>query len=291
MSMITPDHDYRTILREELNIRCQQNPQYSLRAFARDIRLSPSRLSEVLNGKQGLSKVVASNVARALGYTADEAEIFCDLVESMHARSRVKRELAKIRLVKSKVHSNGSEAVAYESIKRDTFQMITDWYHFAILRLTQIKRPDNTPADATWFANALDISLTAAKSAIDRLLRLGLLEDRDGKLVARNTHESHSSTTPSAAIKDYHKQILERATIALYTQKIEERDFSAMTMPVSSAKLAAAREKIKNFRRELCEFLSGSETNDRVYCLSIQFFDLAPGLTRSRTEHSAALEN
>ena len=35
----------------ELERRCQYNPNYSLRAYARDLEILPSRLSDVLNGK------------------------------------------------------------------------------------------------------------------------------------------------------------------------------------------------------------------------------------------------
>src|SRR5690606_35734224 len=92
--------DYKYILKEELASRCRQNPRYSLRAFARDLKLAPSRLSEILSGKQGLSRAAAEKVAKALGYGPGETERFCDLVESVHARSRRNRESAKVRLTK-----------------------------------------------------------------------------------------------------------------------------------------------------------------------------------------------
>src|SRR5438128_1427996 len=90
--------DYKTILKEELAARCRQNPRYSLRAFARDLKIAPSRLSEILNGKQGLSRPAADKIARALGYGASEIERFCDLVESVHARSKRDRDSARVRL-------------------------------------------------------------------------------------------------------------------------------------------------------------------------------------------------
>ena len=76
---------YRSILKDELLRRIRQNPRYSLRAFARDLRLSPSRLSEVLSGKQGLSRQAAKAITERLGWRGSEAERFIDLVESQHA--------------------------------------------------------------------------------------------------------------------------------------------------------------------------------------------------------------
>ena len=66
----TTQLDYRLLLKSELASRTNQNPNYSLRAFARDLDLAPSRLSEVLNGKQGLSTQAAEKIAKTLGYFA-----------------------------------------------------------------------------------------------------------------------------------------------------------------------------------------------------------------------------
>src|SRR2546430_13739191 len=59
------DTDYRRVLRKELESRCRTSPRYSLRAFARDLKISPSRLSEILSGKQGLSRAAARGIRSA----------------------------------------------------------------------------------------------------------------------------------------------------------------------------------------------------------------------------------
>ena len=55
--------DYREFLRRELTRRVQRNPAYSLRAFARDIRVSPSTLSEALRGRFDFSAPQAADFA------------------------------------------------------------------------------------------------------------------------------------------------------------------------------------------------------------------------------------
>jgi len=47
--------DYREILRFQFHLRRLRNPRYSLRAFARDCKISPSRISEVFNQHNHLS--------------------------------------------------------------------------------------------------------------------------------------------------------------------------------------------------------------------------------------------
>lgn len=159
-------NDYKTILKEELASRCRQNPRYSLRAFARDLKLAPSRLSEVLSGKQGLSRPAAERIAKALGYAPGDIERFCDLVESLHARSKKNRDSARLRL--KKVGGDSTEI----QLQADTVKLIADWYHFAILELTNI---DGFRSESKWIAKRLGISEFEAQLALDRLQRLNLI--------------------------------------------------------------------------------------------------------------------
>ena len=47
------------ILNEKFKERVQANSAYSLRSFARDLKVSPSTLSEIFNQKKGLSQKLA----------------------------------------------------------------------------------------------------------------------------------------------------------------------------------------------------------------------------------------
>jgi hypothetical protein len=52
---ILKHRDYRAFLKSELEERMEKNSSYSLRAFARDLTVSPQMLSLVLNGKKTTS--------------------------------------------------------------------------------------------------------------------------------------------------------------------------------------------------------------------------------------------
>ena len=112
--------DYRSILKSEFAQRCDRNSGYSLRAFARDLKIHPSRLSAVLNGKKGLSKDSASDVAKILGFAPREAEMFCDLVEATHARSAAARGIAQASLMRA----SGSLAALLREVPASYFNPI-----------------------------------------------------------------------------------------------------------------------------------------------------------------------
>src|SRR5690606_28902040 len=176
---------------------------------ARDLKISPSRLSEILNRKQGLSRRAAEKISDHLGYGSLEKNRFCDLVEAEHARSEKARRLAKIRLKKYAVASDWHE------LRHDAFRAISDWYHLAILELTQTEGFKNCPY---WIAKSLRISEIEATLAIDRLIRLRLLVLQDGQLKVSQNDGFIPGDVPSAGIKKFHKQILAKAADSLYSQ-------------------------------------------------------------------------
>ena len=81
----------RVILQQTLFSKQQKNRRYSLRAFARDLKISPSFLSEVLNGKYGISKQLAGQIADRLGFNNEEIQHFCSLADLEVTDSRSKR--------------------------------------------------------------------------------------------------------------------------------------------------------------------------------------------------------
>src|SRR4051812_8640701 len=68
----------RETLANELLSRQLRNERYSLRAFARSLGLSPSKLSDIMKGKQGLSLATAREIVTKLDLSVDEARAFCD---------------------------------------------------------------------------------------------------------------------------------------------------------------------------------------------------------------------
>lgn len=68
-----PDEALRTALKEVLAQRKEKNPAYSLRAFARQLSVSPSFLCEVQSGRKGLSRQRAELLRQKLGLPTSSA--------------------------------------------------------------------------------------------------------------------------------------------------------------------------------------------------------------------------
>jgi uncharacterized protein (TIGR02147 family) len=255
-------------LAHQLEQRCQKNPHYSLRAFARDLAISPAMLSQVMNGSKGLSRKAATQIATHLGLNKQETRDWVTLVESLHSRSKKLRAVAKERLKKV-----GND---YTSLDAEAFRVIADWYHLALLALVET---DGFQNQDKWIARRLGLSIFQVREAITRLKKLEMLEETPSSLRATGVFFANPAGTPSQSIRSFHSQILKKAENALLFQPTSERDFSALVIAVDVEQIDDAKKALKEFREQFEErFCSSAKKKKEVYALSVQFFRLTETL-------------
>ena len=257
---------YRDYLEREFQLRQRRNPGYSLRAFARDLDMQPSKLSEVIRGLRGISKTMAAKLAVRLKMAEQDAQAFVALVDVHQTKSSRTSELAK-----AKIQSLESLA-QFEEINLERFKVISDWHHFAILELTETRR---FQSDTKWIAKRLGLSVAQTQTAVTRLLDFGLLEKaEDGTLRQTKKNLATPSGIPSREIREHHSQILTKAEKAIFDVPIDEREYSATTLAFAQDQMDEVRDEIKKFRRRLNKIIESRPTKDRVYSLAIQFFPM-----------------
>lgn len=243
-----------------------KNSRYSLRAFARDLKVEPARLSDVLNGKKGLSRGAAEAWATRLGWSSTEIEFFCDLVESEHARTEIKRKLAKKKVLKT-IETKAKSI----QLTLDAFRTISDWYPMAILELLKLPR---TQSSTSWIARELDLQEVQVVDAITRLERLNLIQQENGKWVPTPKAVFSPDGISSDAIKRFHEQILTKASQALYTQSVDDRDFYTYVMPARRADIPKIRERVRSFFKSLVSEFGNAGDSDQVISVSNQVISL-----------------
>lgn len=257
--------DYQDLLLSAFTIRRDRNPSYSLRAFSRDLGISASRISEILNRKRGLSVTNASQIADRLGMHRQEKEIFILLVESQHARSASLKQRAQ-----KKIESLEAQKEVFV-LQADLFSLVSEWYHNAILELLEVEGAKHS---SDWIAGKLGITVVQTENALDRLERVGLVEKKNGKYIPVHQFSSSYSNLPSKAFRIYHEQILEKAKQAIWSQETSERVLLSTTAAIDSRDLKAVEKRLRKFSRTLTAGLKRKPKKDKVYCLSIQFFGL-----------------
>ena len=260
------DHNnYRDILTEEFEKRKAHNPNYSLRAFSRDLKTSPSRLSEILQGKQGLSAKKACEIAKILNFNVMETDFFSTLVESEHGRSQMAKKSAKLRLKKFGMQEQ-------RRLSLELFEIISHWEYLAVAELMLLNGAKDS---IKWVATRLKISEERAQECIDKLISTGLLKRETGRLQRIDDSLFMWPTEiPSASIKNYHKEIILKSLGALFTTQLHEREYNSLVVPIDAAQIGTAKKMIRDFTVELNKLLTGSRRRNRVYCFSTQLFPM-----------------
>jgi len=156
----------------------------------------------------------------------------------------------------------------------DTFAIISEWQYYAILELLKIQGFQSKPA---WIAARLGVTPSEANIAIERLIRVELLEkDKKGNLKDRTsgfTTDLQDGLT-SEAHRRFQQQALKKAIEAVSNVPLGLRDNTSITMAINTKDLPVARAQIKSFRRELCQTLESTKTYDEVYQLTVSLVPL-----------------
>ena len=259
--------NYRNYLKAILAEKCAHNTKYSLRAFASHLGINPSQLSRLFNGTNRISQDRAFIIADTLKLKGKQKEYFCNLVALDLAKTQSHKELIESRLK----NSNPSKKV--HILELDAFRIVSDWYHHAILALTQTK---NFNSDSQWIAKRLHVSKAEVEVALERLKRLKLLTEKNKKLVKATDTNLTASALPHEALQKFHEQTLEHAQNKLKIQDMNERHMSSVIFAIDPKKLKEAYEKIRQFRYEMQDFLAEG-TKTEVYQLAVQLFRLTHG--------------
>ncbi|UXR64806.1 TIGR02147 family protein [Bdellovibrio bacteriovorus] len=245
---------FKQLLQEELVARCRSNPNYSLRSFARSLQVEPSALSQMINGKRPITEKMKMRLGSALGLTTDQLRRLPASAEAMQGHNEIR--------------------IQFQQLTMDSFAVISDWYHYAILELTYL---EDFKSDAIWIAQRLGITKSEVNIAVNRLLRLGLLKKNEkGKWIDASengelTHLSPSETSDAA--RKYQIQLLELSQNAVREIAVKKRNHTSATLCFDPEDLELAIERIADFRRSFARDFQPKKAKD-VYQLQISFFPL-----------------
>jgi uncharacterized protein (TIGR02147 family) len=264
-----PPPSVAEILRDVLATKISRNPSFSLRAFARDLGVSHTYLSLVLNKKKALSMGKLLEFSQILGMNSEQTQLFLRAAQS--ERGERATRLASERPARA-VNNEGFD-IQYFEFENEKNRVLQDWYHLPVLDLTLTS---DFKSDPKWMAKRLGISTEQVRSAIDRLKRLGLLEEKDGILKKTHTFLEFSSKKSARVARTYHQEMIQKAIQTLEhasDEDVARRDVYTVTIPADPSKLPEAKKRIEKFRRSLWKFLaSGNQTE--LYQFNLQLIPL-----------------
>jgi uncharacterized protein (TIGR02147 family) len=259
---------YQDILKQALAKRCERNPRYSLRAFARDLDVSPSYLCEIMKGKHKLTRQVARTIATRLLLDASTRSRFDSLVGLANATDSNERERYRRKLAVLDTTS---------SIDQDKFEVIGNWRDLVALQAMILK---DHVASVPWLAERLGQSIHWAEDCVRRFKQLRLIKEQNSKWVPTFNNLSCESSIPSKVIRRFHKGLL-RKVIQAVDFDINTKRSDALILAVKKDQLPAAYERLKSFVQEFDQEFGVQDGADMVYAVSLHFFPLVPDVSDS----------
>ncbi len=249
-------HFYSHKIKEVFSLKQRQNPQYSLRAYARDIGLHSSTLSQILKGRRPLPLKVASVVVKKLGLGPKERTLF---MESLHQR--------KTKIDKIKISEHDERFMLDESY----FRTIAEWEHFAIYTLFDL---DHFTPTVENFSLKLGITLQRAEVVVNNLLSCGLLAyDHHGALCKSFTNLRTTEDINSQALILSHLETLDMGKKKLEEVYVDLRDFSSLTIAMDLEKLPELKTIIREFRQKVSALVKDGKKTE-VFQMAIQLYPM-----------------
>lgn len=259
--------DARLYVRDELTIRQKRRPQYSMRAFARDLEISPSFLCEFLAGRQGLSKARAVWIAEKIRLSPEQGEHFWDLIQAQFAHPTALRKAALTR-----ARDRAKSVQSHLNLER--FHLVADWFCFPLLELLGL---ENGPRTLTEAALILDVPESELMQAARNLEALGLLKNENDMFVVTSEMTSVGDDVDDRAVQISHQQALRMHADAVDRKSYAERENF-------TGSFAIAREDWPAFRREcvkamldvISKYGNSDKKKDDVVAFTAQMMTLMP---------------
>ena len=231
----------------------KKNSSYSLRSFARDLKIDPSSLSQCLRRKRKFTDNQIMDLSTKLGLNLIEKEKF--LFRYNVQDNSQKLELAL--LLKEEKH----------------FKIIAHWEYFAVLSVIDIIPP--SCSDKNFICEKLNLTTEKVEEVLSDLKEAGLIafDENHQKIYKTSAHIETSDNVQSEALRISYIEGFELAERKIQEVPIDQRDYSQTTLTISSHQIKEAKQDIEKFRKK---FFNKYEKikGDQVYQLNIQLFPL-----------------
>ena len=260
---MNPSIFLRKALQDRLAEIQTSNPRFSIRAFAKQLKLQSGTLSLILLGKRTISSRLAEKIMNGLGLGPDIQEKVRASLKSSSIKHTPK-ELKSLQL------------------SSDHFQLLKDWRHFALLSLLNTR---DFREDPKWMALRLGANSKECSLAWSRLRRMGLVQKTtSGNWKAKYDRIKTEDDQLIPALRYSHYEGLELAKEALSEEPLERREFNWLIIALDQSDLGLLKKRIRTFREQIIRDFGRQTEADEVYRLNLQLFPYTKMNSKAKTK-------
>jgi len=256
--------------------------EYSNRKFAAEVGFgSPSFVRMVIGAKRNLSRENTEKLAKAFNLDEKETHFFELLVDFDQASDMKAADLAYKKIL-------GNEAFRkVRKMAQAEYDFFSNWEVIAIL---EGLHTDFGQLPASQMAEIVGITEAELEKHLTVLKNLEMIEYKNARWIKKDRQLETPLDIQSLNVRNFHRQMGNRALEVIDKLKTSERTFAAMTINLSEEGYQDFRKRIFDFLRESNGIYSESEKSDTVYQLNIQLFPLLSLRKRVDEEPSSAEE-
>lgn len=242
---------YAHVLQEQFLKRMKRSSSYSLRKFALEVGIEVSVLSKYFRQKRKIT-----------------LKSFNRIVENLNLDSK------KLKYIEESFFRSLS---GLELLPVDYEDILSDWHAFVILECLNLDRKIQSSAELSQITG---IDYRKVQKLVNRLVEIGGIDFSENgwkdnfENITFVTHEDMDTTIG----RHFQNGLIEKVKESINHGCEKKKSHTSMIMAFDEGLLPTVKEKIRDFRRELCVFLEENQKNrNNVYCLQI---NLNPLLTK-----------
>jgi uncharacterized protein (TIGR02147 family) len=238
---------------------------------------SPSTITMILKGQRLPTAKFIDSVCRVFKFTDSEREYFELLVD----KDRLINEGENFSHVLEKLNQFNINNNTYQ-LDLNQFKYVSKWY-YAVIK--QMVLHDNFVEDYEWVSERLQskVKPSLVKESIERMLDLGILSrDENKKLFVSVGSWRATKDTPSAAIRSYHKEVLELAKSSLENDDSDQRHNIGCALTFDEERREEAKAFINDFVYEFNRkfYTESKDSGNSIEQLSVQLFSVAKNIDK-----------
>lgn len=212
-----------------------------MRAYARNIGVSPGTISEIFGERRKISPQLALQIAQ-----------------------KAKFDPAALQRLRQLIDSN-DETSSRRLLSSQAVDLIMNPLYYRLICAMDILP---SPTTANEIAAFLSADGEEIARVIEVLRELEIVDTKGAAVSWRGQHVITPPDVPSAKVQAFHRGTLKDAAADLRLP-VNEREYTTVVFAANEARMAGAKQQIRAFRDDLAESMRDSRP-DRIYQLSIQ---------------------
>jgi uncharacterized protein (TIGR02147 family) len=257
--------DYRKYLADYFADQKKTKPQFSHRFFAEKAGFRTSNfLHLVITGRRNLAKESLVKIGLAINLSKTEMEYLENLVFFNQSQAIKEKTYYYEKLT---AFRRGS---FIQEINQDQFEYLSSWLHPVVREAASF---DQGLLSTEKIAGKIRprVSVAEVEKSLHLLLRLGLLQRKQGRYVQTAPLLSTGLAAAPLAAVNFHLKTMALAAESLERFPADRREIRSLTLGINKENFNKIQKRIHTFRKEILE-IAGEGRPDRVYQMNLHLF-------------------